>query len=187
MITLIRDVLTYSELVKENEVFIQVNLNEVVKNIETDYELLIEQKEATITVKDLPTLEAIPLQMSQLFGNLIGNALKFTREEVKPVITISATQLNNGELKNLSIAQDVEYYKIQFTDNGIGFKKEYSEQIFHIFQRLHRRAEFEGTGIGLAMCKKIVLNHHGELNAEGSSEQGAVFNVLLPVKQVPRK
>ncbi len=85
-----------------------------------------------------------------------------------------------------SLDQDLDYYKIQITDNGIGFKKEYANQIFNIFQRLHRKSEYAGTGIGLAMCKKIALNHHGDINAAGSNETGAVFNVMLPVKHVPK-
>ena len=187
MTTLIRNVLTYSELIKENELFMEVNLNQIVENIKTDYELLIEQKGAIIHCRDLPTLEAIPLQMSQLFGNIVGNALKFTRKNVKPVITITATKSSKEESHYLPFVKDSEYYKIQFSDNGIGFKKEYAEQIFNIFQRLHRKSEYEGTGIGLAMCKKIALNHHGDLNAIGSSEDGAVFNALLPVKQLKNK
>lgn len=183
MTTLIRDVLTYSELVKENEMFSPVNLNEVVENIKTDYELLIEQKQATIIAVNLPVIDAIPLQMSQLFGNLIGNALKFVRHDVKPVIKITAALLDSQQLKKYSLVKGREFYLLQFSDNGIGFKKEYAEQIFNIFQRLHGKTEYEGTGIGLAMCKKIALNHNGELNAEGSSENGAVFNVILPAKQ----
>ncbi len=183
MNTLIRDVLTYSELVKETEVFSEVNLNQVLENALTDFELLIEQKGATIQCTSLPTIEAIPLQMSQLFGNLIGNSLKFTGKDTKPIITISSHILSEEEKDHLSLETTLEYCKIQFRDNGIGFKAEYADQIFHIFQRLHRKSDYEGTGIGLAMCKKIVLNHHGDLNAEGSSEKGAVFNVLLPMKQ----
>jgi len=183
MNNLIRDVLTYSELVKENEILALVNLTHIVETIKTDYDLLIEQKGATIHSDDLPTIEAIPLQMAQLFGNIVGNALKFVRQDVKPVITITSTKLTKEELKSLTLTQEMEYYKIQVRDNGIGFKKEYAEQIFNIFQRLHRKSEYDGTGIGLAMCKKIVLNHHGELNATGSSEKGAVFNVILPLRQ----
>lgn len=184
MHTLIRDVLTYSELVNSEVFFADVNLNQTVEGVLADYELLIEQKGATINVKNLPTLEAIPLHMSQLFGNLIGNALKFSKKDIKPVITITGSRPTKEELIYSSLNPQGDFYKIQVADNGIGFKKEYAEQIFNIFQRLHRKAEFEGTGIGLAMCKKIALNHHGDINTEGSSEQGAVFNVFLPAKQV---
>ena len=184
MNTLIRDVLTYSELVKEREVFSEVDLNQVVESIITDYELLIEQKEATVNHENLPVIEAIPLQMSQLFSNLIGNSIKFSRKDIKPVLTISAYKLTEEEIRNLSLDPTIIFYNIQFTDNGIGFKEEYSDKVFNIFQKLHPKTEYEGTGIGLAMCKKIALNHHGDLNAFGSSENGAVFNAILPVKQI---
>jgi PAS domain S-box-containing protein len=183
---LIRDVLTYSELVKENELYTEVDLNEIVESIKTDYDLLIEQKAASVNCSGLPVIEAIPLQMSQLFGNLISNALKFARKDVPPVINIVATKLGKEEVKSMFPEQDQDYYRIRISDNGIGFKQEYAEQIFSIFQRLHRKSEYEGTGIGLAMCKKIALNHHGDLNASDSSENGAVFNLILPAKQLKK-
>ncbi|MDF2438639.1 MAG: rcsC [Bacteroidota bacterium] len=183
MNTLIRDVLSYSELVKDSQVFKDVDLNQIVENTITDYELLIEQKHAVINYKNLPVVEAIPLQMSQLVGNILGNSLKFAKKDVAPSITIHAALMTEEEKKNTNLEASKEYYKIQFSDNGIGFKEEHAEQIFNIFQRLHRKSEYEGTGIGLAMCKKIALNHHGDINAKGTSENGAVFNVYLPVKQ----
>jgi PAS domain S-box-containing protein len=183
MNTLIRDVLTYSELVKQDQLFSSVDLNTVVNNILTDYELLIEQKSASVNFEKLPVIEAIPLQMYQLFGNLLGNALKFSKKDITPSINISFTTATEEELKLTSLATDLQYYNIQFSDNGIGFKSEHAEQIFNIFQRLHRKSEYEGTGIGLAMCRKIAQNHNGEINAIGSSEGRAVFNVFLPKKQ----
>lgn len=180
---LIRDVLTYSELAKENQDFTEVDLRSIIENIKTDYELLIEQTEARIEYGNLPTIEAIPLQMSQLFSNLIGNSLKFARKDVTPVITIQATRLSKEEQQDLSLFRNLRYYKIRISDNGIGFNVEHADQIFSIFQRLHRKSEYAGTGIGLSMCKKIALNHHGDINAAGSSENGAVFNVILPVKK----
>ena len=182
MNTLVRDVLKYSELVKKNDVFESVDLNEVTAGIINDFELLIEQKGALVEYDQLPVIDAIPLQMSQLFSNLIGNALKFTRPDVKPLIVIKALKFVPGDIALSAFNQSTEYFKIIFSDNGIGFKDEYKDQIFNIFQRLHRKSDFEGTGIGLAMCKKIVLNHQGDLNASGSSENGAVFNVILPLK-----
>jgi PAS domain S-box-containing protein len=179
---LIRDVLAYSEVTKDNDLFEAVDLNKIFESTKADYDLLLEQTGATLQSGTLPVLEAIPLQMSQLFANLIGNALKFIKKDLKPVITISAFRLSDAEKKTLSLPEDSAFYNIQFADNGIGFKPEYSEQIFHIFQRLHRKADFEGTGIGLAMCKKIALNHQGTITAQGSSENGAVFNVILPAQ-----
>jgi PAS domain S-box-containing protein len=181
MNNLIRDVLTYSELVKDNETFSPVDLNQIIEGILTDYELLIDQKKATIQCETLPTIEAIPLQMAQLFGNLISNALKFARIDLRPVISITYASFPIEE--NPLLDATLDYIKIQVADNGIGFKKEYAGQIFKIFQRLHRKSDYEGTGIGLAMCKKIALNHHGDINASQSSESGAVFDIMLPISQ----
>ncbi|WP_294821940.1 PAS domain-containing protein [uncultured Flavobacterium sp.] len=186
MQTLIRDVLTYSELVKDSEIFMPVDLNTVLEGVISDFELLIEEKGAKVTFEKLPVLDAISLQMSQLFGNLISNSLKFARTDMAPEIHISAAPLPAMEKAENNI-QAVPYYKITFTDNGIGFREEYAEKIFNIFQRLHGKSEYEGTGIGLAMCKKIALNHNGDLNAHGSSERGAVFNLLIPEKHFKKE
>ncbi len=182
MTKLIRDVLTYSQLSMDSRRFETVDLNRVIEDIQQDFELLLEQKEATIIAEELPVLPAISLQMSQLLGNLISNALKFSRPDVKPVIRISSQALSAKELKQFSwLKQDRDYCKISFSDNGIGFQQEYAEQIFHIFQRLHGKAEFAGTGIGLSMCKKIALNHQGHIYADSVAGEGAVFYVVLPL------
>jgi PAS domain S-box-containing protein len=183
MNTLIRDVLSYSELVKDKMVFLPVDLNEIVGSTISDYELLIEQKGAVIHCSDLPVIDAIPLQMSQLFGNLIGNSLKFSRRDRTPELQILHQPVSPEELSALSLDPQTEYARIVLRDNGIGLQPEHTEKIFQIFQRLHRKSEYEGTGIGLAMCRKIALNHGGELNAHGSSSDGAVFNVILPVRR----
>ena len=180
MTTLIRDVLMYSQLVKENESYEQVNLNLLLENILVDYDLLIEQKQATVNLHSLPTVKAISLQMTQLFANLMGNALKFVREGVPPVVDISAKLLSAEEIHAHGLSSDYAYYNIRFADNGIGIPAEYAERIFHIFQRLHRKSEYEGTGIGLAMCKKIAQNHNGDIVVENNSNGGATFNVILP-------
>lgn len=187
MTKLIRDVLAYSELVKESEVYAVVDLNQVVKNTLSDYELLIEQKNAVVHCDVLPQIEAVPLQMVQLFGNIIGNALKFARPDLRPEIRIAVENLEDHERSECSLDPATEYCKIRFSDNGIGFSPEFNKRIFQIFQRLHRKSEYEGTGIGLAMCKKIALNHNGDLNACGSSEKGAVFNAILPLKQLKKQ
>ena len=185
MITLIRDVLAYSQLSKEREVFVQVELQHIIDDIKTDFELLIEQKGASIIYKDLPIIDGIPLQMSQLFGNLVSNALKFSREDVAPVIRISSTIIAADEVnKYFTPNAHTVYYNIAVKDNGIGFNPEYADRIFNIFQRLHGRAEYAGTGIGLAMCKKIAQNHHGDIYATVGNDGGAIFNVILPLRQV---
>ena len=184
MLTLIRDVLAYSQLSTTRNLLEKVDLNLIVENVKTDFELLIEQKHATIKAEELPVLEAIPLQMSQLFTNLISNALKFIRPDVAPVINISVVKMNRSEVKVLpALDLNVPYYRITFEDNGIGFEQEYAEQIFNIFQRLHLKTAYEGTGIGLALCRKIAQNHHGDIYAESKKNKGATFNVILPAVQ----
>lgn len=183
MHVLIRDVLTYSELERSNELFEAVDLNSVINNAISDFELQIEEKAASIQIDHLPTVEAIPLQMGQLFGNIISNALKYSKKDVKPMIRITVSRKTGSAISGATLNPEQEYYIIRIADNGIGFKKEYAAQIFSIFQRLHRKSEYEGTGIGLAICKKIALNHKGDIHALESSEQGAVFTVILPARQ----
>ncbi len=181
MTTLIRDVLSYSQLSREKEVFEPVDLREIVRNIESDFELLIEQKGAIIEYNELPVIEAIPLQMSQLFGNLISNSLKFSKPDVKPHLRITTSLLTKDDVSAFPVnTNGTRYYRIAIRDNGIGFSQEYAAQIFNIFQRLHGNSEYAGTGIGLAMCKKIVQNHRGDIYAEGNVNDGAVFSVILP-------
>ena len=180
---LIRDVLAYSQLANENENFIAVDLNKIAESAISDFELVIEQKNAKITFQALPVVEAIPLQMSQFFGNLISNSLKYSRRDVAPVIDIHANILTADEAVEHGIFEAGDYYKISFTDNGIGFGPEYAQQIFNIFQRLHGKAEYAGTGIGLAICKKIVQNHNGGIYAVSNEGNGATFTILLPISQ----
>jgi PAS domain S-box-containing protein len=181
MSVLVRDVLAYSQLSKAHTAFAPVDLKMVVDDISTDFELLIEQKRAQIRCKHLPVIEAIPLQMTQLFGNLISNALKFSVGDKEVIIDIEARDLNKQEVKQVyGLNEDLFYYSITVGDNGIGFDQEHAEQIFNIFQRLHGKTEYSGTGIGLAMCKKIALNHGGEIFAKSSPGCGTVFTILLP-------
>ncbi len=184
MSNLIRDVLAYSQLSKENEIYDWVNLQEVVNSLKNDFELLIEQKQATIQSSNLPTIQAVPLQMSQLISNLLSNSLKFSTADVKPLITIVANLVAKDEIATYSLDQNAVYYNIEFKDNGIGFNQEYATRIFNIFQRLHGKTQYSGTGIGLAMCKKIAQNHHGDIYATASKGTGAIFNVILPERQV---
>lgn len=188
MSNLIKDILGYSQLSKDNEVFRKVDLNKSLKGIISDFELIIEQKEASLHWSELPTIEAIPLQISQLFGNLISNSLKYSRAGIPPEITITSENVTPEEIEKYKLSNPkLKYLKIIYLDNGIGFKEEYAERIFHIFQRLHGKTDYEGTGIGLAMCKKIVQNHHGAISAEGNDDFGAKFIVILPLKQLKAK
>jgi len=183
MSDLIKDVLDYSVLSRSHDSFTSTDLNNIIQNVLTDFELLITQKKAQFEIDRLPSIEALPLQMNQLFNNLISNSLKFTTEGVKPVITIKQLPVTTIEKKRFDLDLNMTYVKIRFTDNGIGFNREYSEKIFEIFQRLNGKEKYPGTGIGLALCKKIVNNHGGEIFAESSIGNGASFNLIFPLKQ----
>lgn len=178
MSELIRDVLKFSQL-NRSESFQMVDLNYVLDNILMDFELLIEQKSASFSYEKLPVIEAVPRQMSQLFYNLISNALKFSRPNVPVNIRIRCSKIKGVSPNDSSI----EYFRISFADNGIGFNQTYADKIFMMFQRLNTREQFSGSGIGLAMVKKIISNHHGYIVAEGEEGKGATFHVILPEKQ----
>jgi PAS domain S-box-containing protein len=181
---LIKDVLIYSELEKENELFTDVDLDEILKNSIVDFEMQIGKKNAEIHRGKLGTIRAIPIQVTQLFNNLLSNALKYSHDHVKPVINISSEMLALEEKKQYSLNINNSYLHIIFKDNGIGFDPAQENQIFQMFQRLHNKSDYEGTGIGLSMCKKIVENHGGLINAKGTSQNGAVFNIILPVAEI---
>jgi two-component system CheB/CheR fusion protein len=182
MSTLIREVLDFSRILHDDLAFEQVNLNNIVSDIIDDFDLLITEKHAIIQCDKLPVMEAIPIQIKQLFNNLISNALKFTKKEITPVITITSEMLSDKELINhKTLIQDIPYCKLSIKDNGIGFEQQSAEQIFLIFHRLHGRSEFAGTGIGLALCKKIVVNHNGEIYAHSNETDGALFQIILPL------
>ncbi len=183
MAALIKDLLDFSRTESKEQVLSSTDLNQLVHNVIEDYEVLIQQKKATVNVDTLPVIEAIPLQMNQLFYNLIGNALKFSKPDVQPVIDIQCRKLSAAEvLKHDKLSADHNYLQITVADNGIGFDQKFSDQIFVIFQRLHGKNEYEGTGIGLALCKKIAENHKGIVYGEGKEGNGAQFHVILPYK-----
>lgn len=181
MTKLIRDVLAFSQVTQTTDSFSKVDLSAIMKAIETDFELLIEKTGATFEVVNLPTIEAIPSQMMQLFGNLTSNALKFIRPDVPPVIRITSS-IATVELihSHSSLSPAKKYFHIEFSDNGIGFDQAHADRIFKIFQRLHGRNEFEGTGIGLAICRKIVQSYHGHISAAVGANGGALFHIILP-------
>ncbi|HET7899045.1 MAG TPA: ATP-binding protein, partial [Flavisolibacter sp.] len=143
-------------------------------------EFKIESKQAVIRYDTLPEANIIPLQFRQLFQNLLANSLKFAREGVQPVITITCTNADAYEVAPYQLKKAERYLKLTFSDNGIGFENEYAQKIFAIFQRLHGRSEYEGSGIGLAICKKIVEHHGGVIFAQGEPDEGARFTIILP-------
>ena len=183
MNTLIKDLLDFSRLSNSNELFVKIDLNAVLDNVLNDLELLIQQKNAVVETAGLPVIEAIPLQMRQLFYNLLSNSLKFARKDIAPLIQLSCTPLAHFEQVKHNLDEELTYYEIVIQDNGIGFEQEYAEQIFVIFQRLNDLYTYGGTGIGLALCRKIALNHHGKIYATGKEGEGAVFHIILPKEQ----
>jgi PAS domain S-box-containing protein len=179
---LISSLLNYSRVSTDRNTFEKTNLNEVfVKAIEILSDS-IEDKKATIQKGKLPTVDAVPVQMLQLFTNLLSNSMKYTRPGIAPVINISVEKITGRETGNNKCDAESSYWHFTFKDNGIGFEPQYSEAIFELFRRLHSRSEFEGTGIGLGICKRIVANHRGFIKAEGFPMEGSVFHVYIPVK-----
>jgi PAS domain S-box-containing protein len=184
MSLLIKDVLNFSRIVGSANMFIKTDLNQILNNILEDFDMLVLERGASIRVEYLPRIEAIPLQINQLFYNLVGNALKFFKEGRPPVITISSRTLLPEEVaKHTGLNRQLSYAEISFKDNGIGFEQQFAEQIFNIFERLNSQQQYSGTGIGLALCRKIAEQHQGRIYAEAGESIGATFYVLLPLKQ----
>ncbi len=176
MRALISDLLNISRVTTKAQPFKQTDLNEVAAGVISDLQIRIEETEADVLIGKLPTIDADAMQMRQLFQNLIGNALKFSKPDCKPIVHL------DGEIvaaENPETGGDL--CRLTVSDNGIGFDNKYKEQIFTIFQRLHGRNEFEGTGIGLATCRKIVERHAGSIDANGRPDEGTTFIVTLPV------
>ncbi len=178
-------VLNYSIINANDDEMKPIDLNEVIKDVLSDLELVIEQKKVDVQVSELPVVIGIPSLVQQLFYNLINNALKFSRENTQPKITISSGIIDTEDLPEGYSKNGVEKYSdIRIQDNGIGFNQKYAETLFNIFIRLNPKEKYEGTGLGLTLCKKIVDRHHGKIIAEGKEGEGACFRVLLPIKDV---
>ncbi|MEH2068876.1 MAG: PAS domain-containing protein [Nostoc sp.] len=182
MQTLIEDLLTLSRVTTRAQPFVSVNLAKIAQEVLSDLEVYVQQTGASVEIGKLPTIKADPLQMRQLLQNLIGNALKFHRPQVPPAIKIYGSILNN-QVNN--ILPDSELCQIVVEDNGIGFEEKYLDRIFNVFQRLHSTIEYEGTGIGLAICRKITERHHGRITAQSKPGQGSKFFVTLSVNFHP--
>jgi PAS domain S-box-containing protein len=180
MNTALRDVLDFASLSKAEQ-FVPVDLDEVLAGVQSDLELTISEKRATIISDALPTIKGVPNQMHQLLYNLLNNALKFSKSGEPPRIIIMFTELQGLQLLEYKdFDKSKKYYAIAVQDNGIGFNQEHADKIFDMFQRLHGREAFGGTGIGLALVKKVVSNHGGKIWAEGIEGEGATFKIILP-------
>jgi PAS domain S-box-containing protein len=182
MTTLIQDLLAFSRVSRQDHLFEAVDLQKTIQQVLTDLDMLIQQKDAVIEMDALCTVQGIPLHMTQLFHNLLSNALKFTQPDKQVLVKINSRLLSNAEVAaHPQLQNGMPYCEIRVTDNGIGFAPAYAKKIFVIFQRLHGRGEYEGSGIGLALCQKIVTAHHGVIYAESEEGKGATFIVILPV------
>jgi two-component system sensor kinase FixL len=181
MHNLIDDLLDYSRITTKAKPYEHLSLNNIVEDVLSDLELRIKETNAEMHIGQLPEIDADPVQMRQLFQNLIGNALKFTREDVKPVIDIECKYSNVADQSN-------EHNGIKYNcciivrDNGIGFDQKYSKRIFNVFERLHSRSEYEGSGMGLAICQKIIERHNGRLSVVSKEGVGTTFTIELPLK-----
>jgi light-regulated signal transduction histidine kinase (bacteriophytochrome) len=178
---LINDILTFSKLSVEDGMFIETDLNKILKEVLIDMEEEVNEKKAKISVDELPSMYVNPGLIRPLFHNLISNALKYSKKQVEPIINIHSEispALNGYVNGNKEIHS--KYCRIFIEDNGIGFDQKYSEQIFGMFKRLHLNTEFEGTGIGLALCKKIVEKHNGFISARSKVNEGSTFIISLP-------
>ena len=182
MKALIIDILSYSQLSQDNHVFSLTDLNTVIKEVLEDYEILIREKNAKISVETLPVIEVNPGQIRQVFQNLISNALKFVQKGTPPSLHISAKMIGDTTIDNKVTVEGQNCY-ISFSDKGIGFDDKFASKIFTLFRRLHTKDKFEGTGIGLAISKKIIEKHGGHIIAKGCEGKGAEFIIILPVSQ----
>lgn len=179
---LINDLLAFSRLVNKNTQNVEsVSLDALLAEVLKDLSMLTIEKNAIIEYDHLPTISGVNFQLHQLFLNLISNALKFSKNGIAPHITIRYRLLLGSKVFNIpEVKPFLTYHEIAISDNGIGFEQEYADKIFMIFQRLHAKSQFEGTGIGLAVCKRVVTNHNGYIRAESVANHGATFTIYLP-------
>ena len=184
MQNLITDILTFSKISVDTPSFIDCDMNALINEVLVDLDEEIKSKSGKVLVDKLPTLSVNPSLIKPLFHNLIGNALKYSKKDTSPVVKISSeisTQMN-GKVNQVATPK---YCRIYIQDNGIGFDQKYAEEIFGMFKRLHHNSEFQGTGIGLALCKKIVEQHKGFISARSKVNEGSTFIISLPVQPHP--
>jgi signal transduction histidine kinase len=182
MQTLLIDLVNYSRTIKGDKVYVDIDLKETIHRAIDELSSDIEDKNATIELGTLPKMKAISFQLDQLFINLISNALKYSKDDVAPQIHIYTEDIFENVFYGDKLILDEEYHKIVLKDNGIGFKQEYAEKIFVLFQRLEKDPKYTGTGLGLAICKRIVDNHGGYIKVESEPNVGTEFNIYIPKK-----
>ncbi len=180
MQNLIDSLLNFSVANKPGLILEPCDLNVIIEELKNDLQASINEKQAVIEYEQLPTINGVLSQIAQLFTNLLDNAIKYSQPGLRPHIKITASILEGKEIMNVAANQQKQYHAVKIADNGIGFEKEYTNKIFELFQRLHGKNEYSGTGIGLAIVKKIVTNHNGFITAEGNINKGATFIVYIP-------
>jgi light-regulated signal transduction histidine kinase (bacteriophytochrome) len=182
MQSLVDDLLSYSQVSIRPRVLEAVNLGDLVRFALTDLELAMEEKKAVVNIGELPVVQGHVRQLQQLFQNLLSNALKYSKPGVAPMIDIRSQKIKGfeSEYPLSSELKNKDYYQVEVADNGIGFDQQHAEKIFQVFQRLHGNAEYKGTGVGLAIARKVAENHGGFLWARGEMDKGARFVLLLP-------
>jgi light-regulated signal transduction histidine kinase (bacteriophytochrome) len=179
---LMESLLSYSRISNDDSLMEPVNLNEVLDAVKVDLELMISESDATIVAEQMPTIKGISFQLHQLFLNLISNAIKFSHPGRSPRLMIGCHAVDRMKLPEELLIKNREYVCLTFSDSGIGFSREQSAKIFEVFKRLRSPGDKQGTGIGLAIVKKVALNHHGYVCAEATPGEGAQFNVFLPIQ-----
>jgi len=177
---LIEDLLAYSHATTSQRYFQKTDLNVLLDQVKIELKEKITETNTMIETTQLPEVSVIPFQFKQLFTNIINNSIKFSRPDASPVINIKSSIVDGATIKEVKGLTEKNYYHFTITDNGIGFPSDLNEKIFGLFQRLHPRNEYPGTGIGLSICKKIVENHQGIITADGEPQRGATFNIYLP-------
>jgi signal transduction histidine kinase len=180
MRTLINDLLTYSHINETERKFENSNLDTIIKDVLVSMKEEMQDKQAKIEVGKLYRMNIIPFQFRQLFQNLISNSLKFSKPGLKPHIIINCNFIKYEASNTKKFILKADYYHVSFSDNGIGFDPEYKHKIFEIFQQLHEKDTYKGTGIGLAIVKKIVENHNGIITANSKINKGATFDIYIP-------
>ena len=180
---LIDDLLEFSRTARAEHHFSWQDLAVLFRAAQSDLEVKIEEAAVTIRTHALPVIDVIPVQIKRLFSNLLSNSIKFRKPDEALVITLSSERLSDQEKSHFALKPEKEYIRLLVEDNGIGFENEYAEKIFQLFQRLHGKHEYPGSGIGLAICKKIVENHDGLIYASGELNKGSLFTVILPEHQ----
>jgi len=180
MQNLIDSLLDFSSVSSTELIFKPCDLNTIVEEAKNDLHISIIEKQATIEHENLPVIMGVSIQISQLIANLLSNAIKYSRPGIKPLIKISSSVIDGDRIEHTSANKQTKYHAITIADNGIGFEQEYANKIFELFQRLHGKNEYSGTGIGLGIVKKIVTNHNGLITAEGKPNIGSTFTIYLP-------